>query len=32
MLNKNAKIQQVLAVQNLAFAKMLATKKLNNAN
>lgn len=27
MLNKNAKIQQVRAVQNLAFAKKLDAKK-----
>lgn len=27
MLNKNAKIQQVQAVQNLAFAKKLVAKK-----
>lgn len=27
MLNKNVKIQQVQAVQNLAFAKKLAVKK-----
>lgn len=27
MLNKNTKIQQVRAVQNLAFAKKLAAKK-----